>query len=301
MSGSLYWSKNISAFGLTRAPFSYARYLLKKTIWASLTLAVVLCTVWLPARALAVSIAQGYQSEDADLVVGMAASERSDSTSNEAQVERTSSVNQKSFVGIVTTKQDSSYSITSQNTNIVIAVSGSVNALVSDVNGVVKKGDRLVISPIKGVLAKSVDSSTTYLATALVDMSVEDATSQTIQDELGNTTDVSVSMLNIDLSVNNTTASTDTSSKLVFLSSFVKTLTGKDVNQWRTLTALIIFFVLLITIGSIVYSAINTTIRALGRNPLARHSIYQQLTEVALVAFAILLFGGLMIYLVIWV
>lgn len=268
---------------------------MKKVILAVFGLILVVQT-----SALAISVAQGYQTEDKDLVMGMAASEKTDGISNKALAERTTPDNINNFVGIVTTKEASSFSVTNNLTDIVIAQSGSVSALVTDINGVVKKGDHLVISPIEGVLAKAVDTSTTYLGIASEDMSLTNAVSQNVKDYVGNSKAVKLSIVGIIISGSKDNTA-DEAKKTVFLSSFVKTLTGKDVNQWRTAVALIIFFVLLITIGSIVYSAVTTAISAMGRNPLAKHSIYQQLTEVALVVGAILLFGGLMIYLVIWV
>lgn len=261
-----------------------------------ITSLIVLLT--LSGTVLAASIARGYQTNDQDLGVGMAASLAQGSTTGQF-VERATVANQDKFVGIVTTKDNSSLLITPKNSNVLITTEGQAETLVTDITGEVKIGDFLTLSPLKGYLMKAQSSGLKSVGVALEDFNSKSASVQKITNTTGQDQEVKVDSIAIEVTTATEVAITATTGR-PFLSVFAKSLTGREVDQWQVVTAFVVLFVLLVATGAIIYSAVHTTIEALGRNPLAHSDIYRQLLQVMIISIGLLVFGGVMIYLLLW-
>jgi len=243
----------------------------------------------------AASIAQGYTSTDTDLVVGMAASLSPASSSEDRVVERASTSNKAKFVGIVTTRDANLVTLTSNGLPVVVATTGEATAIISDVNGAVHKGDYLAVSPLKGILMKAGDTEVNAIGSALEDLgSTQD---QQITTDSGSRT-VKVGTARIEISPTSIALASNDQNKSL-LHNLGEGLAGRTVSDWQVLTAMIIFLVILIIEGSLVYGAIHSTIIALGRNPLAHDEVYKQLFQVLLAVLGILAFGMATIYAVI--
>jgi len=270
---------------------SYAKHLAERDIQpvAKRTIAAIVTTlgvVGLLAMQPVVAWASGYFTDDAGLKPGMVVALSKDSTPEESKVERASAENPFSIIGIATTPEDQSVTIASEKEEVYVENSGEVTAYVSDVNGEVKKGDRLTISPLKGILSKSPEKSALILGIALEDASSKPAEEYQIQSDGSTKTAKVVSMrINFDRKPG---SNQDEDSPLESLG---KTLTGKNINEIRVVAAIIIFLIVLIAEASILYGAISSAITSLGRNPLARDIIKHELLRVVIIAFAVLVFG----------
>jgi uncharacterized membrane protein YidH (DUF202 family) len=273
----------------------------KLWVWTLVKLAGFVTTLCLlfSAPLWAASIALGYNSSDKDLVVGMAASLSGDSSSSQLTVERATSDKEDKFVGIVTTQSNSSLVITNKQSKVYITTSGEAKVLVTDLAGRIKKGDFLTLSPLKGYMMKADNSGLKSFGVALEDFNTDAATTQRITDKKNQAKDVKVASIAAKVTAANNVAVAAVSGR-PFLSAFARSLTGKEVNQWQILSALVIFFVLLVAVGSIIYSAVHSTIEALGRNPLAHTDIYKQLIQVVIISLGVLAFGGIIIYVILW-
>jgi hypothetical protein len=119
------------------------------------SLCLMITAITPPLYAAAASIAQGYVTSDSNLATGMGASLGADGTTTSRVVERATLSNKGKFVGIVTTKDSNLVTLTNATANVVVTTSGEANAFLTDLNGVVKKGDFLVISPLDGILMKA--------------------------------------------------------------------------------------------------------------------------------------------------
>lgn len=243
----------------------------------------------------AASIAQGYTTTDSDLVTGMAASLSPTSTSDNRVVERATTSNKAKFVGIVTTKDANLVTLTSGAANIVVATTGEATAFASDANGGIKKGDYLAVSPLKGILMHAGDSEPNAIGTALEDLSLGQANSQQIDTSDGKKT-VHVATIRVEISPSTIALASSNNESKSFLKTLGQGIIGRSVSEWQVLSALIIFTLILIIEGSMVYGAIHSTIIALGRNPLAHEAVYKQLFQVLLAALGILAFGMAVIY-----
>lgn len=263
-----------------------------------LLLLVALSTVALGfARVSATSVSEGYKTTDKSLVVGMAAALSPESTSNNRVIERASTANQDRFVGVVTTSDANLLTLADQDSTIYVATLGDVAVYASDLNGEIKKGDFVMLSPLKGVVMRANTTDTMVVGTALETFSSEKAKAQEVTANNGSNRTVLVNKIRIELNPRNLSRS---DKENTFLLIFGRSLTGKAVNQLQVISALVIFFFLIVVEGSIVYGAIYSSITALGRNPLARTAVYKQLFQVGLVAFVVLAFGLSAIYAVLW-
>ncbi len=244
------------------------------------------------------AIARGYTTSDTGLQTGMVVTLNAQS-SDTSKVERATQDNNQRVVGVVTTIDDSLVTVASGTTKVLVESEGEVNAYVADLNGEVKKGDLLVISPLKGILMKSDSSPTTIIGIAASDFSAGKADDYTIQDGTATKT-AHIAKLKVNLnrqgSTNVNLSQVDSS-----LSRLGKAIVGKDVGEIRVVIAMVIFFIVLIAEGGILYGAISSAITALGRNPLARKIIRKELIRVVLIAIVVLFIGLGAIFGILWV
>jgi len=250
----------------------------------------------LPLGASAASIAQGYVTSDTDLVVGMAASLSAESASKTQNVVRSGTSNKAKFVGIITTKNANLLTLTNSSSTVVVATSGEVYAFVTDINGVVKKGDNLSVSPIKGLLMKSEVNEVSVVGSALEDAAGKTSTKQNIDVSGGRKQEISVTSLQLEINPHNL-AGGDAKNQS-FLRILGQNVAGKQVSDWQAVVALVVFLLLLVVEGSLIYGSVHSSITALGRNPMARDAVYRQLAQVLLAVLAVLAFGVAIIYLV---
>jgi hypothetical protein len=246
----------------------------------------------------AASIAQGYTSTDSGLIVGMAASLSPTSTSTQQYVERATTDNLSKFIGIVTTKAANSLTITDTSETLYVATFGATRVFVSDINGVVKRGDLVTISPLKGIAMRSTDGTSNIIGTALEDYNTTGSQNVSVTKNDGSKQSATINLISINLDPHNLGISNNP--KESFLSILGQAITGKSVNNWQVISGIVIFFVLLIVEGSILYGAVNSSITAIGRNPLAKKAVYRQLAQVSLIALGVLAFGLSTIYALLW-
>jgi hypothetical protein len=245
---------------------------------------------------LANGIAQGYVSSDPELKTGMLAALSADSSRSGSYIERASTSSQARAVGIVANIEDSLVSVSDGQSSIYVISSGTTTALVSDLNGLVKNGDTLVASPIKGVLMKAdeQDIGDIVAGVALADFDDAKATIEQVNRQNGDKKDVLVGPVLLQLGVKGVQRSSSS------LESFGIAITGSPVSQLRMIIAAIILFTLLLVEVAIVYGAISSSITAIGRNPMARKDIYKQLVQTIIIAVCILFAAVIGLYVVIW-
>jgi hypothetical protein len=247
---------------------------------------------------MAEAITRGYNSDDDAIRPGMVVALSSSVTSENPKVERASFEFVDRVIGIATTADDSLVTITSGSKSVYVETSGEVDAYVVDLEGKVKQGDLLSLSPIRGVLAKATAYSP-VIAIAVEDFVEHEAETHTIQDNPG-TRNVLVDKLKVSLDRKALTSQA-TIEQTSALSKLGRSVVGKDVAEVRVIVALILFFIVMIAEGGIIYGAVSSAISSLGRNPLARGIIRHELIRVILLALVVLGLGVLAIYGILWV
>jgi hypothetical protein len=278
----------------------------KKLLWRNKTpLQCILASVLLFALAASIfmhpasALAQGYATDDQDLRPGMVAALSETSTSENPKVERAAQDNMDKVIGVTTTPGSDLVTVVSGPDQVYVQTTGEVDAFVSDINGEVKTGDLLTISPLRGVLMKADNSTATVVGIALENMTDQESEVVTV-DETGGQRDVQVVTLRINLdhkAASNQQANTTDSS----LSRVGEAVTGRDVTEVRVLAGMVIFLIVLVAEGGIIYGAVSSAITAMGRNPMARKIILKEVVRVVLIALMVLGLGVLAIYAVLWV
>ncbi len=262
----------------------------------SLALLVLTLAVVSVVQAHVLAIARGYTTDDTGLQAGMVVALSLD-PSSQAKVERATQASSDRVVGIVTTIDTSLVTVGSGVAKVLVESEGQTEAYVSDINGPVSQGDNLVLSPLKGVLMKlSANVPTTVIALAATGSITE--TVYSYQDN-GQPKETNISKISINLNRQGVDIGIVESDSA--LAKLGRSIVGKDVGEIRVLIALIIFIIVLIAEGGIIYGAVSSAITALGRNPLARKAIRSELLRVAAIAVAVLLLGVAAVYAVLWV
>jgi len=101
-------------------------------------------------------ISEGYSSSE-NLSVSTLVSLRENSSD---EVTAATNENVENLLGVVVSANSSSISITSSVTNqIQVATSGTMDVLVSDINGEIARGDYITASPIAGIGMKATDNA----------------------------------------------------------------------------------------------------------------------------------------------
>lgn len=240
--------------------------------------------------------ARGYLTDDDGLKPGMVVALSGNGASDDAKVKRASRDDASSILGIATNPANYSVTLASEQEEVYIETSGEVTAFVSDIYGEIKKGDKLTLSPLNGILAKAPADSALILGIAIQNMSSKTTEEQTIDTDGGaKTVKVASILINFDRELGSGKGSDST------LARVGRSIVGRDISDIRVVAALLVFLVVLIAEASILYGAISSAITSLGRNPLARKIIKHELLRIVIIAAAVLLFGLGSIYLILWI
>ncbi len=236
------------------------------------------------------AIARGYLSSDSGLQTGMVVALGLGEAGG-SSVERATQESSSRVVGIVTTVDNSLVTVSSLPAKVLVESEGQPDVYVSDINGQVSKGDLLVLSPLKGILMKASDSQGAVIGIA-ADSATQTAT-YSYQDG-SHTKDTKIAKIKINL--NHQGGASGTRSNDSTLAKIGRAIAGKEVSEIRVLVALILFVLVLIAEGAIIYGAVSSAIVALGRNPLGRKIINGELIKVVAIALLVLLVGLAAVY-----
>ena len=244
------------------------------------------------------AVARGYNTDDTGLKPGMVVALNNDSGPDNPKVERASTENAERSVGVVTTDENSSITISSGSKQFLVETSGEVDTYVSDINGAIKQGDLLEVSPLKGILMKADKVDGVVIGIALEDAQLDENDSYSVPID-GDKKTALIARIRVSLdqkAISNAPAKADSS-----LERLGKSVVGKEVSEIRVVVALLIFIMVLIAEGAIIYGAVSSAITSLGRNPLARNVIRSEVTRVFLIAITVLLIGLAAVYMILWI
>jgi len=186
-------------------------------------------------------------------------------------------------------------SLTSNNVGVVS--SGVTPVLVSDINGDVKSGDRVAVSPISGVGMKA--SSPGWIigtAQADFDSKADGVVRQQIKTPNSQSKSISIETIPVLVSVSYYNPMGQTSGAINTIQSAAQTVTGHPVSTTRAIIALIVFSIAIILLVVLVYSAVKNSLTAIGRNPLASGKISASLIKILLTAVIVIVFTLIIIY-----
>ena len=240
------------------------------------------------------AISQGFAASDQNITNGTLVSLRQQA---QAAVQIANPSNVGNLVGVVSTQPLLAVS-SSESNQVQVVVSGTTQALVSDINGVIKAGDKITASPISGVGMKAT-SSAEIVGTAQSDFNTSGAQTRTIQDTSGKAHVVHVGLLPLQVNVMYYTVVPAKSSVLPsFLQNFADSIAGHDVSALRLFIGGTVLLLGLVSIGVLMSSAVRSSIISIGRNPLSESAVQKSLFAVGGAAIGILLLVLVAIYLI---
>lgn len=266
---------------------------LGERLQASVLLGVmVLISLASPASAAAIS--QGYHTASTlapDTLVSQ------DNTTNE--VVPADPANAVQLLGVVVAPTSSAVAVSTTSDDVQVVTSGTATVFVTDLNGPVKAGDMITVSPIQGVGMKAMAAGK-IIGVAQAAAATAGAQSVSVPTTGGKPKIAHVSTVPITVQVSYFTpvATPAKGSTPQFLQVFANQVAGRPVAILRVTVSTVILIAALIVVSVMLFSAVRGTMTALGRNPLARQSIYRGLWQVLTTIIIILTIGLIGAYVV---
>jgi hypothetical protein len=249
-----------------------------------------------PSASANTGVSQGYTTTTANLVAGTIMG----LTTNTHDAEPASSGHAYQLLGLVA---DQPLIALSDGTHQVqIVISGTSEAIVSNINGNIEPGDKITSSPIDGVGMKATDAGQ-IVGTAEGSLSDTQSVSRTITDKYGKKQTIKIGAIPLQVSVSyyagSSSQGTLASILPPFLLSTANGLAGQEVSPVRVLIALLTLVFGFVVVGIMLQSAIRSGIIAIGRNPLAKKALRRELIDISLTALGILLLTIIVVYVII--
>lgn len=222
------------------------------------------------------TLAQSFKpdSSEGDIVAGALVSTKGDK--NTVALATLSSANR--LVGVV----DNSplVSISEGGKEVEVVLSGTTNVLVSDMNGAIKSGDKITISPVAGVGMK-VTSDSQIIGTAQNDFKATD--SKTITDRSGESHKIGLGYVRAQIGI---AAYQAPGSDFLppFIQNAANGIAGRPVSIIRVLICSALLLLGFTTVVILVYTSVRSAMTSLGRNPLAARAIRKSLYQVGAVS-----------------
>lgn len=243
------------------------------------------------------NVPQGYESEIA-LQKGMIVRLKKDDPN---KVEALSQGDLDEMFGVVISSSDATVSLSTPNANqVFVATSGKYDVLVSNQNDRIKQGDYITISSLDGVGMKAETTQQLVLGKAITGFegNGDTETTATLTTNKGKRT-VKLGHIQVEVSVahNPLYQKQDESSVPKFLSKAAQFVTDRPVTAFRIYAALGVLAVSLLIAGGILYVGVRSGMIAVGRNPLAKKSIFRGLIQVTLISLIVFAIGVFAVYL----
>jgi hypothetical protein len=236
------------------------------------------------------SQAQGYHSYSS-MTLGTVVSTTSAGSNN---LEAASLDNEKLMVGVVSNSKDSVVNLQPNGSNVTVATSGQATILVTDLNGPIRSGDNLIISPLAGVATKdNPDSSAKkYIAIASEDFDSSSTSAHqiTIGKTDGGSQQVDVGTIQAKMNLLDRPPNNNTQNQN-FIVAFLSKLIGKPISKVKLIAATVVMITTLLIAGILLQGSIRGSFVALGRNPLSKPLILSNLFRVIAISILILEVG----------
>lgn len=255
----------------------------------------VLIAVRLSGGSYAQNISQAYGSDQSllrGMIVGL---DKIDST----KVEALGASRIDEIFGVVINPNDSPLTLSEGEKNIFVASSGRYDVLVSDQEGQINPGDFISPSGLAGIGMITTDNQSHVVGRAVTGFNGSDGVISTnnVKDNAGTVKQVRISRVRVDIGITKNPAAKNAPGAPEFLGRIGQAIAGKPVQPARLYISLAIFLAGAVTAISVMYIGVKTSITAIGRNPLSKHSIYKGLGGVSVASVAIFIISVFAVYL----
>jgi hypothetical protein len=216
---------------------------------------------------------------------------------NSKTVTLANTTNSDKIIGVAVAEDGSVIAVDPDQSKVQIVTSGMADVLVSDLNGDIKAGDKVAVSPFDGIGMKSGQGERVIgLAQTNFSAASDSLTTKQVTDKSGHERTLKIGRLQLSVLIGDDTSGDD-GKKLNSLQTYVKSLTGRSVPTYRIVVSLGVAVVTLVALVVLVYSGVYSSIVAIGRNPLAQGAVLKALGRVLLIAALLLILALTFIYL----
>lgn len=210
------------------------------------------------------------------------------------QVVAANTGNVDKMLGVVIDRSDASMSVSGGKANEVqIAKTGTLQVLVSNINGIVEQGDYITASPINGVGMRATGSTKVI---GVAQNNLTNGVAQQVTNADGTQQTVSVGTIAVLVSVSGYIDKSENSFIPRPVQEVANTLAGRTVSPLPILLSLGVFLVTLIIVTVIIYSMVRNGIISVGRNPLSSGAIYKNVVQLSVLVIGLLVGAGILIY-----
>ena len=268
---------------------------LQKTIIAIIAFTAVL---FIGAPLLAQSVTQGYGADvvlQRGMIVGLKKDDlRKVEPINDDQFDRVH--------GVVVGANDSAVLLGSDNEKVYVATGGRFTVLVSDEGGDINVGDYVTVSSVSGIGMKAGELDPIIIGKAIEAFKASDSnqvigTAQ-VKESGGKDRQIKMGRVLVDISSGkNPLLKTGGDNLPGMLRKASELVAGKPVSSVRVYISLAIIILCSIITGTLIYSAVRSSLIAIGRNPLSKKSIVRGLFQVVFIGLMVFLSGLFGVYL----
>jgi hypothetical protein len=265
---------------------------LKKSIIFILTaLAALAVALLLAVPSLAQTVTQGYGSDvpiQQGMIVGL---EKNDLS----KVQPINSSQSDQVRGVVVSANDSAVLLGSDTAKVYVATGGRFSVLVSDQNGNINLGDYVTLSSVNGIGMKASSTDPIVIGKALnyfnSSASSQVVGSASVKDSSNKEKQIHLGQVMVDISISKNPMLKTDDTLPGFLRHASSLMVGKPVSPVRVYISLLLLIITTIISGSLIYSAVRSSLISIGRNPLSKKSITRGLFQVVIIALMVF-FGG---------
>lgn len=252
----------------------------------------------LPASVSAQNVTQGYKTDQViqkGMIVGL-------NENDGSKVYALTRASASSMLGVSVASSDAPVSLSSPTgeQQVFVATYGQYDVLVSTQNGAIAVGDYITISALTGVGMKADNTQELIVgkAVAAFDGKQNVESTSTLTTSSGQK-QIQLGRIKVDISVaHNPIYSTEKTENVPkFLSDAVSLVTDRPISASRIYASLAILLLTLFVAGGILYAGVRSGMVAIGRNPLAKHSILRNLVQVTIMSLIVFVIGLFAVYL----
>jgi hypothetical protein len=199
-------------------------------------------------------------------------------------VQSASTNNGSRLLGVAVSNTDSLLAVDPTVGAAQVATSGNANTLVSNINGNIKVGDQVAVSPFDGIGMKALSGSHVIgLAQTAFNVGSAGASTEQVTSKAGKTSSVQVGYVRINIAIGIDTSPSG-QAKLSGLQKIAESLTGNTLSNTRILLSIAVAIVAILSLIILIYSSIYSSIVSIGRNPLAKYTVFRALGSVLVMA-----------------
>jgi hypothetical protein len=259
--------------------------------------AIILALFAVASLASAQTVTEGYGS-DSILQRGMIVGLKKD------DLRKVEPINNDQFDrihGVVIGANDSAVLLGNDNEKVYVASGGRFTVLVSDQLGDINPGDFVTLSSVSGIGMKAGDHDPVILGKALEGFKGSDTNqlvgTAKVKDTTGKERQIRIGRVIVDVSIGKNPLLKNDNTLPSALKRASEMIAGKSVSPVRVYLSLVILAISAMIAGSLIYSAVRSSLIAIGRNPLSKKSIIRGLFQVVIIGLMVFLSGIFGVYL----